>query len=200
MIGIEINPNVPSYPNELLEIYLLRRELLRYLVDSAVANGMHHFRRDVIQKLVNEGGLKVYGHKFEGQYWRIDSVQAYFQANMAMLDQDVRREVFTPELPIFTKVRDDMPAQYGENANVTDSLVADGSVIDGTVENCVLFRGVRVEKGAVLKNCIVMQDSHIEAGAKISHCILDKQVVIRQDGRLVGHSSYPIVIAKNVII
>ncbi|GHU69750.1 glucose-1-phosphate adenylyltransferase subunit GlgD [Clostridia bacterium] len=198
--GIEINPTIPSYPNELLEVYLLRRELLRYLVDQANANGLHHFRRNVIQRLVNEGGLKIYGHAYKGPYWRIDSVQTYYQMNMALLDKDARSAVFTPERPVFTKVRDDMAAYYGPDARVVNSLVADGSRIDGTVENSVLFRGVRVEKGAVIRNCIVMQDAHIEAGATVDYCILDKQTVIRADGKLVGHSSYPIVIAKNVII
>ncbi|MDR1262230.1 MAG: glucose-1-phosphate adenylyltransferase subunit GlgD [Oscillospiraceae bacterium] len=200
IVGIEINPSVPSYPNELLEVYLLRRELLRYLVDQAVANGMHHFRRNVIQRLVIEGGLKIYGHAFSGRYWRIDSVQSYFQMNMSLLDAQARQAVFAPDRPILTKVRDDMAASYGSDARVVNSLVADGCCVDGTVENSVLFRGVSVEKGAVVRNCIVMQDAQIETGASLDYCILDKQAVVRADGRLVGHSSYPIVIAKNVII
>lgn len=198
--GIEINPAVPSYHNELLEIYLLRRELLRYLVDTSVANGMHHFRRNVIQRIVNEGGLKVYGHEYKGRFWRIDSVQSYFNMNMELLNSDARQALFAPERPVYTKVRDDMPTLYGDNAKVIGSLVADGGLIEGTVENSVLFRGVKVDKGAVVRNCIIMQDSHVEANAELSHCILDKQVVIRKDGRLIGHQSYPIVIAKNVII
>lgn len=200
VIGIEIKPTMPSYPNELLEIYLLRRELLRYLVDSAAANGQHHFRRDVIQRLVNEGGLKIYGHEFGGAYWRVDSVQSYFQMNMALIDPQVRQALFDPDRPVFTKIRDDMAAYYGQDAKVKDSLVADGSRIDGEVENSVLFRGVRVEKGAVVRNCILMQDAQVEAGAELNYCVLDKQAVIRADGRLIGHQSYPIVIAKNVII
>ena len=198
--GIEINPSSPSYQHELLEIYLMRRELLRYLVDSAVASGMRHFRRDVIQRLVNEGGLKVYGHQFENYYWRIDSVHAYFTMNMDLLDPKIRASVFAPERPVYTKVRDDMPAQYASTAKVTGSLVADGCCLDGVVEDSVLFRGVKVEKGATVRNCVIMQDAHIEAGADLNYCILDKQVVIRAGGRLAGHPSYPIVIAKNVII
>ncbi|MDR0396703.1 MAG: glucose-1-phosphate adenylyltransferase subunit GlgD [Oscillospiraceae bacterium] len=200
LAGIEINPTIPSYPNELLEVYLLRRELLRYLVDQAVANGLHHFRRNVIQRLVNEGGLKIYGHEFKGHYWRIDSVQTYFQMNMSLLDANARQAVFTPDRPILTKVRDDMAAYYGPDARVVNSLVADGCRIDGTAENSVLFRGVVVEKGAAVRNCIIMQDAQIESGASLDYCILDKQAVVRADGRLVGHSSYPIVIAKNVVI
>ncbi|HML45742.1 MAG TPA: glucose-1-phosphate adenylyltransferase subunit GlgD, partial [Clostridia bacterium] len=153
---IEINPSVPSYPNELLEVYLMKRELLRYLVDQAVAHGMHHFRRDIIQRLVNEGSMVIRGYAYEGFFWRIDSVQAYFEMNRALLDSAVRKAVFVPELPVYTKVRDDMAAHYGPEAKVINSLIADGSQIDGYVENSVLFRGVRVEKDAVVRNSIIM--------------------------------------------
>lgn len=197
---IEINPSVPSYPNELLEVYLMKRELLRYLVDQAVAHGLHHFRRDVIQRLVNEGSMVIRGHAYEGHFWRIDSVQAYFEMNQALLDSRVRKAVFVPELPVYTKVRDDMAAHYGPEAKVVNSLIADGSQIDGYVENSVLFRGVRVEKGAVVRNSIVMQDAQIQSGAELNYCILDKQAIIRPGGRLYGPPAYPIVIAKNIMI
>lgn len=197
---IEINPSVPSYPNELLEVYLMKRELLRYLVDQAVAHGLHHFRRDVIQRLVNEGSMAIRGHAYDGYAWRIDSVQAYFSMNMALLRQEVRQAVFAPDLPVYTKVRDDMAARYGSEAKISNSLIADGSQVEGTVENSVLFRGVRVEKGAVVRNSIVMQDAQIQMGAELNYCILDKQAIIRPDGRLYGPSAYPIVIAKNIMI
>jgi glucose-1-phosphate adenylyltransferase len=198
--GIEYNPARPVCPHELLEVYLMKRELLRYLVEQADAHGMNHFRRDIIQRLVNGGTMKIYGHLFTGHYWRIDTVQAYFQMNMALLDPEIRRAVFVPDHPVYTKIRDDMPTHYGPNAQVTGSLVADGGQIEGTVENSVLFRGVKVEQGAVIRNSIVMQDAQIGAGSSLNYCILDKQAVIRNGGQLIGHPTYPIVIAKNIMI
>ena len=79
-------------------------------------------------------------------------------------------------------------------------MVADGCVIEGEVENCVLFRGVRVGKGARLKNCVIMQDSYIEDDVELENVIFDKEVTIRSHGRLIGQSQYPIVIGKNITL
>ena len=93
-----------------------------------------------------------------------------------------------------------MPARYIGEPNVQGSLIANGSIIEGTVINSVLFRGVRVAKGATVRNCVIMQDAQIQEGAEIDHCILDKQAIIRRNGRLIGPEAYPIVIAKDVVI
>jgi glucose-1-phosphate adenylyltransferase len=117
---------------------------------------------------------------------------------MDVLDTETRAKLFAA--PVYTKVRDEMPTRYGENVNVVNSLVADGCIIEGTVENSILARGVRVAPGAHIKNCIVMQDGQIHAGAYIENCILDKQAVIKRNAKLIGPAAYPIVIAKNVVI
>ena len=83
---------------------------------------------------------------------------------------------------------------------VVNSLVADGCQIEGTIENSVLFRGVRVAPNAHVKNCIIMQDGQVQEGAYIENCILDKQTVIKKNTKLIGPEAYPIVIAKNVVI
>ena len=119
---------------------------------------------------------------------------------MSLLDPEVRRQLFPTERPVYTKVRDDLPARYLGESQCSNSLVANGCVIEGTVINSVLFRGVKVAKGAVVKNSIIMQDAQIQEGAEIDHCILDKQSVIRRNGRLIAPAAYPIVIAKNVVI
>ena len=93
-----------------------------------------------------------------------------------------------------------MPARYSGEAECDNSLIANGCHIEGTVINSILFRGVKVARGAVIKNSIVMQDAQIQEGAEIDHCILDKQSVIRRNGRLIAPAAYPIVIAKNVVI
>jgi glucose-1-phosphate adenylyltransferase len=97
-------------------------------------------------------------------------------------------------------VRDEMPACYGDNATVINSLVADGCQIDGTVENSILFRGVKISAGAHVKNCIIMQDGQVHEGAYIENCILDKQAIIKRNSRLIGPDAYPIVIGKDVVI
>lgn len=197
--GIEIDPTKPARPCAALEVYVIKRETLRYLVDQAAANGMHDFRRDVIQRLVNEGTMKVYGYEYSDPAWRLDSVQSYFNFNMDILDTKVRNSLFGSH-PVYTKVRDDLPARYVGAPEVTNSLIANGCVVEGKVENSVLFRGVKIAKGAVVRNSVVMQDAQVQEGAEIDHCILDKQAIIRRNGRLIGPAAYPIVIAKDVVI
>ena len=127
-------------------------------------------------------------------------MQSFFKLNMDLLNPEKRKGIFRDELPVYTKVRDEMPTYYGDNASVINSLLADGCQIEGTVENSILFRGVRVAPDAHVKNCIIMQDGQVHSGAYIENCILDKQSVIKRNAKLIGPDAYPIVIAKNVMI
>lgn len=197
---IEIDPTQPRLPCTSMDVMLMRKELLLDLLDRGAAHGFHDLTRDVIQRMIRDAGMRVSGYEYKDVCFRIDSVQGYFQFNMDMLDTGIRHELFSKDRPVYTKVRDEMPARYLDNARVVDSLFADGCIIDGTVEHSVLFRGVKVDKGASVKNCIIMQDGHIEAGAQLENCILDKQAVVRSGGRLIGPSAYPIVISKNMAI
>ena len=197
---IEVEPTHPNLDLTYMEVVVMKRELLRNLVDKGVAHGFHDFRRDVLLRMVQEGKARVNAWEYTGTCWRLDSVQSFFRFNMDILDTENRRRLFAEDLPVYTKVRDEMPARYGENARVVNSLVADGCVIEGTVENSILARGVRVAPGAHVRNCIIMQDGQVHAGAEIVNCILDKQAVIKRNAQLIGPAAYPIVIAKNVVI
>lgn len=197
---IEIDPTEPRLPYTFMDAMILRKELLVELLDRGAAHGYHDLVRDVIQRMIRDAGMRVNAYEYKDVCFRMDSVQGYFQFNMDMLDTGIRHKLFRPDRPVYTKVRDEMPARYLDNAKVVDSLFADGCIIDGTVDHSVLFRGVKIDKGASVKNCIIMQDGHIEAGAQLENCILDKQAVVRTGGRLIGPSSYPIVISKNMTI
>ncbi len=197
---IEVEPTHPNHEMTYMEVVVMKRELLRSVVDKGVAHGFHDFRRDVLLRMVQEGKTTVNAWEYTGPAWRLDSVQSFFKFNMDMLDSANRRRLLPEDLPVYTKVRDEMPARYGENASVVNSLVADGCVIEGKVENCILARGVHVAAGAVVRDCIVMQDGQIHAGAEIANCILDKQAVIEGNARLIGPAEYPIVIPKRVTV
>ena len=200
VVDMEVAPTHPNLPCTSLEVLVCKREFLRELVDKGVAHGLHDLNREILKDAIQEKRLKVKGFEFKEKAWLIDSVQNYFKANMDLLDPAQRKAVFQKHNPVFTKVRDEMPASYGENVWAINSLVADGCVIEGVVENSILFRGVRVAPGAHVKNCIIMQDGQVHAGAQIENCILDKQTVIKRNARLIGPTAYPIVIAKNVVI
>ncbi len=196
---IEVNPNAANYPNLFMNVFMIKRTLLIHLVDQAISRGALDFESEVLRPYINSASLKIQGYEFSGYFRRIETIKGFFKFNMDLLNYDVRKELFG-NLPVYTKTRDDAPALYRSEANVKNSLIADGCVIEGSVENCVLFRGVHVGRGAKLKDCIIMQDSYIEENVEMENVILDKAVTVRAHGRMIGQRQYPIVIGKNVTL
>ena len=182
---IEINPNAASYDNLYLNVMLVKRTMLMYMVDQVISHGSHDFYADMLRPYIKSGALKIMGYEEKGYYRRIETIRGYFNFNMDLLKPGVRKELFGTN-PVYTKTRDSVPTIYRANAKIKNSLIADGCVIDGEVENCVLFRGVTVAKGAKLKNCVIMQDGYIEEDVELENVIFDKAVTIRSHSRLVG--------------
>ncbi len=178
--------------------YILKRELLLKLIYEAMSYNRVDFEKDIIQKKYEQ--LNIRSYEFEGEIKRIINVSQYFKANMALLDRTFRNEIFTKERPIFTKIRDEVPTQYQDHGLVVNSLIADGCVIDGKVENSILFRGVKIAKGAVVKNCILMQDTEVGESANINYVISDKDVKVTDGKNLMGADDYPIIMHKGVIV
>ena len=199
VVDYESGPVEPTYDNFYMDVLIIRREMLAHLVDQAVAHGERDFGKDIIQSHIRTGDMKIMGYEYKGYACRIESVLSLFRFNMDMLDVKTRHEMFNVN-PVYTKVRDEVPAKYMHDSSAVNSLVADGCVIEGHIENSILFRGVRVAPGATVKNSIIMQDSEIQQGAEVENVNLDKQVTIKRDGRLIGQPSYPIVIAKGSIL
>lgn len=191
----EVGPVEPSYDNFYMDALIICREMLAHMVDQAVAHGEHDFGKEILQKHIRSGDMKIMGYEYKGYACRIESVLSLFQFNMDMLDIRRRHDMFNVN-PVYTKIRDEVPAKYMNGSAASNSLVADGCIIEGQVENSILFRGVRIHPGAMVKNSIIMQDGEIQSGVKIENVILDKQVTIKRGGRLIGQPSYPIVIAK----
>ena len=167
-----------------LDIMVLRRDLLIKLVEKANYEGLTGLCRDILMPNLNE--FKVYGFEVTGYVRVIDSMKSYVEANMALLKDEVRKDIFNPERPLLTKNRDDMPTRYGITSKVTNSLVADGCIINGTVKNCIIFRGVNVEEGSVVENSILMQDTKIGKNCVIKNVITDKRVTIYDDSTVTG--------------
>ena len=114
---------------------------------------------------------------------------------MRLLQPESMEQLFDAA-PIYTKIRDDNPTRYVKGSAVKNSLLADGCVIEGTVENCVLFRGCQVKKGAVVRNCVLMQDTVVESDCDVSYVVTDKNVHITAGKKLNGTESFPVFVAK----
>ena len=195
IIDLQEKPLNPQSDLASIGIYILRRTLLISLLEECIAHGNYDFVKDILIRKLDR--LNIYGYEFKG-YWRnISSVRNYYRCSMEVLDPEIREELFVKDGKIYTKVKDEAPAKYNEEAEVTNSIVADGCFIEGTVENSVLFRGVTIAKGAVVRNSIIMQGSVIEQDAAVEYAILDKNVVLTGGKYLKGDADYPVVISKN---
>ncbi|WP_099204440.1 glucose-1-phosphate adenylyltransferase subunit GlgD [Scatolibacter rhodanostii] len=175
-------------------MYLIAKEKLIELVDDCMSRNLYDFDRDIIQRGVKD--MKICAYEFTGAAYPITSFEAYFNASMALMDPKVRSQLFVPSRPVYTKVRDDMPTRYGLGSVIQNSFVADGCVVEGEVENCVLFRGVKVKKGARLKNCVIMQDTIVGENSRLDFVVADKNVEFTDNATIMGHTTYPVYIVK----
>lgn len=190
---ILINAKDKGVQNFSMNMYVIERELLIDLINTASLRGNEYFERDVL--IPQLGKLNVQAYKYDGYLARITGMKSYFDENMKLLD-DYNVDGLFEGAPIYTKVRDDNPTRYIDGAKVKNTMAADGCVIEGEVENCVLFRGVKIAKGAVVKNCVLMQDTVVESGANMEYVITDKDVVITAGKELKGNDSFPVYIPK----
>ena len=190
---IYVNSREPGVQNFSMNISVIRRELLIELINGAFVLGQEYFERDVLLPRLNK--LNVQAYKYDGYVARISDIKSYFDENMKLLD-DYNLDALFSGHTVYTKIRDDNPTRYVEGAKVQNVMAADGCVIEGEVENSVLFRGVKIAKGAKVKNSILMQGTVIEAGASVEYLVSDKNVTIRAGKEMKGTDSFPVYIAK----
>lgn len=196
--GLEWNPRTPGSNYRSCEINVIDKDLFEDLVEEAYSRGMVDFVREVI--LPRAKDLKVMGWRYDGYVARIDSINTYFMHNMELLNATAAKDLYNMRHPIYTKVKDEIASQYGEHANVKNVLMADGCLIDGAVENSIVFRGVTVERGAVVKDSILMQGVAVRSGAVLDHVILDKNVTVNAGRQLTGYEGIPLVFRKYLTI
>jgi glucose-1-phosphate adenylyltransferase len=177
-----------------LGIYIIKKDLLIDLVQKAYARGLVDFEKDILFKLVEQGRVNAYG--ITNYAAIIDDVKTYYAESMNLLKADIRNDLFGSESKIYTKVKDSVPTIYKDKAKVSNSLIADGCVINGVVENSIVFRNVRIEEGVVLKNSIVMENNVIGKNSSLQYAITDKDVTITENRNISGFITYPIVIVK----
>lgn len=177
-----------------LDIIVISKDLLIELATDAYARGGESLSRDVFQRCL--GKYKMYGYEVTSYAAVMDSPENYVKANHDLLDYEIRKDLFNPERPVYTKPHDSMPTRYGPDSLTQNSLIADGCIIEGTVRNSILFRNVHVAKGTVVENCILMQDTVVEENANIKHITADKNVTITAERRLCGSPDFNLFIRK----
>lgn len=177
-------------------IFVMRRDFLMQQAEEAVARSRYRFERELVLRGWSEGGIGVGAYVFGGVALFNESTEEYFKNNLALIDKDIRNNLFRDGLTIYTKVRDQVPSFYGENCEIDDCIVADGCMLLGSAEHSVIFRGVKLSVGASIKNCVVMADTEIGVGAELEYCILDKNVSIGAGVRLIGTPQHPVILNR----
>lgn len=190
---IPLNTNTVS-----METFIMKKDLVLSMIDSCENKGKCDLVLDGI--INNIGNLKIFGFNYQGFVANINSISSYYKHSMELLNNDEWRNLFYQPRSIYTKTKNDPPAKFMDNSNVKNSIIANGCIIDGKVENSIIFRGVKVRKGAFIKNSIIMQMSEIGENAIINNSILDKKVSITKEKVLNGEIHNPYVVEKKMTI
>lgn len=181
-----------------LNIFILSKELLLHLVEDCMAHNEYSFRGGVLQKRGKD--LNIRAWVWNGYAARIDTLQAYYERSMELLQPELRSELFCARRPILGKENDAPSSYIDPTGGCVNSLMADGCDIQGKVKNCILFRGVRVEPGADVEGCILFKGTVIKSGAILRNVITDKYVTVSENETLMGHRTYPLVIERGATV
>ena len=179
-----------------MDIFVVDKKYLIEAVKGCVARGLYHMDRNLVMGGWNKGDVTVNVYQHEGVALFNESLNEYYTNTLALVKKCVRDDIFGAAHPVYTKVRDRVPTYYGTDCEVEDALIADGCMIDGEVENSVLFRQVTVAKDAEVEDCIIMNDCVIGEGAELKYVILDKEVTVTPGAKLCGTKEHPVVIKK----
>ena len=180
-------------------IMVINRMYLLNILGDAAAHGYTSFFRDVIARNIHHANYRVY--HYDGYYALVSSLAGYFDCSMQLLRADVRDALFgVAERPIYTKVRNSAPTIYRTGSSVGNTLIADGCIIEGTVENSIIFRGVKVGRGSVGRNSILLQDTVVGSGVSLNCVVTDKNTMVRDGRMLSGHETMPFFIGKGIMV
>ena len=157
-------------------VTIVNSDLLLEMIKDALDEGISNFARAVLANKTRE--LKMHGFEHKEYVAVMDNTATYFESNMDLLNNEVRKQLFNHKRPILTKVHDGMPTRYGIKSKVNNSLVADNCIIEGTVKNSIIFRNVKIGKGAVVENSILMQGAVVGENATLDYVIADKNTII----------------------
>lgn len=197
VVGIAVDATAAKDSLIGMGMFIMKREELIDVIEDSVSRGLYHFEKDFLQKKFMDKKISINVYEFSDYVLRNRDVVSYYENNLKLMDEDVRNSLFNVKRPIYTKVRDEVPTRYGNQAKVDDCIVADGCTIHGNAENSVIFRDVRIGKGSIVKNSIIFQGTSIGENAIVENAIIDKDAKITDGTTLIGAKTAPIIINKN---
>lgn len=188
----------PANRNLYMGMLILKKSLLLELVDDCLSRNKHHLFSDGI--IAHLDRLTVGTYRYTDYLSVINSVESYYKHSMALLEPATYKKLFHALQTVYTKVKDEPPTRFGTRAKASGSLIANGCIIEGTVENSILFCGVHIKPHASVRNSIIMQRSTIHEGSHVSRIIADKDAHITSKRIISGTSHRPYLIAKRKVM
>ena len=198
LINIGINLGTETKFNMYLDMIFMKKDILITLVKESIEKGDATLINQAI--LSNRDRYKISTYNYDGYMENIVDVQSYYEANLRLLESETYNNLFNINGKVKTKTKDEPPTIYNEHPNVTESLIANGCIVEGEVENSVVFRGVKIGKNVTIKNSIIMQKSVIEDDAIVINTILDKATKVEAEAHVVGSYSQPYVLGKGKVV
>jgi glucose-1-phosphate adenylyltransferase len=179
-------------------VYVMSRILLIKLLEAINAESRYDLVKDVFMRYRKR--LRIFGYRFTG-YWRtFNTLNAYYNCNMDFLERDVRN-IFTSQYPyIATKPKDEPPAKYNIGANITQSLVGSGAILNGYAHHSVMFRKVFTGENSSVTHSIILEGCYIGNNCVVSHAVLDKEVVLSDGKHVIGTPDEPVVVTKGTVL
>ena len=179
-----------------MDIFVLSKKWLIKQIKEHIARNLFHMDRDLVLGLWQKNAVSINVYQFPGIAMYNESVEEYYRNSMALIDKNIRHDMFGYNHPVFTRVRDRVPSFYGENCEIENCVVADGCMLEGEVENSILFRNVTICEGAQVEDCIIMNDTVVGEGAELKYVILDKDITVRPGAKLIGTPNNPIIVKR----
>ena len=179
-----------------MDIFVLNKKWLITQIKEHIARNLYHMDRDLVLGLWRKGEITINVYQFQGVAMFNETIEEYFRNSMALIDTPTRHDLFGYNHPVYTRVRDRVPTYYGDYCEVENCVVADGCMLEGEVEDSILFRNVTICENAEVEHCIIMNDTVVGEGAQLKYAILDKDVTVRPGAKLFGTASNPVIIKR----
>ena len=200
IVDIAVDYIAPADYLASMDIFVMSKKYLIDTVREFNARNLFHMDRNLVMGQWQDNAITLNVYQFAGTALFNESLNEYYTNSLALINSDVRQDLFSGNHPVFTRVRDRVRSYYGEGCHVKNSILADGCMLEGNVDNSVLFRQVTIGKDAQVRNCVIMNDTVVGEGAQLECVILDKDVVVRPGAKLCGTLSHPLVVKRGEIV
>lgn len=196
--NITTNKGEREKANISLETYIMSREMLHRMLKEVPNISALYSINDYVNYMIKILKVKAYLHK--GYVRCFDSLSHYMQYSLELLNYSVRQQLFNPNWPIYTVTHDTPPSKYGEHAEVSNSFIANGAIIEGNVSGSIISRSVAIREGATVTNSIILTDTIITSDMTLEYCIVDKYARVIHARDLKGTEKQPLYIKQGDVV